>query len=102
VADRVDTIADGIAVRAPVADAVIDMTGLVDDIVLVDDAALLEAMRLVHAHAGLVAEPSGVAGLAALLAAPGAFEAATVATVVTGSNVTREQMQAWRLLDAVP
>jgi len=98
--DRADTIADGIAVRAPVAAAVADMVGLVDDIVLVDDAALIEAMRLVHAHAGLVAEPSGVAGVAAVLANPGAFEHATVATVLTGSNVTREQMQAWRLFDA--
>jgi len=70
--------------------------------VRVDDDALIEAMRLIHAHAGLVAEPSGVAGLAALLAAPGALEAATVATVITGSNVTPEQMLAWRLLDAVP
>ena len=99
-AGRADTIADGIAVRAPVDAAVADMVGLVDDVVLVDDAALIDAMRLVHAHAGLVIEPSGVAGLAALLADPGAFEGRTVATVLTGSNVTREQMQAWRLLDA--
>jgi threonine dehydratase/peptide deformylase len=97
---RTDTIADGIAVRAPVDAAVADMVGLVDDVLLVDDDALIEAMRLVHAHAGLVVEPSGVAGLAALLADPGAFERATVATVLTGSNVTREQMQAWRLFDA--
>jgi threonine dehydratase len=47
-----------------------------------------------------VVEPSGVAGLAALLANPDAFERTTVATVLTGSNVTREQMQAWRVLDA--
>ena len=51
-------------------------------------------------HAGLVVEPSGVAGVAAVLANPGAFEHATVATVLTGSNVTREQLQAWRLFDA--
>lgn len=99
-ADRTDTIADGIAVRAPVAAAVAGLIGLVDDIVLIDDAALIDAMRLVHSHAGLVVEPSGVAGLAALLADPGAFEGATVATVLTGGNVTRDQMRAWRLLDA--
>jgi threonine dehydratase/peptide deformylase len=100
--DRVDTIADGIAVRAPVEAAVADMHGLVDDVLLVDDAALIEAMRLVHAHAGLVAEPSGVAGLAALLANPGAFEGAAVATVLTGSNLTRAQLQAWQIFDAAP
>jgi threonine dehydratase/peptide deformylase len=100
--DRVDTIADGIAVSAPVDAAVADMHGLVDDVLLVDDAALIEAMRLLHAHAGLVTEPSGVAGLAALLAHPDAFARRAVATVVTGSNVTREQLQAWRVLDAAP
>ncbi|HEU4731540.1 MAG TPA: pyridoxal-phosphate dependent enzyme [Kofleriaceae bacterium] len=99
--ERADTIADGIAVRAPVAAAVADMIGLVDDIVVVDDAQLLEAMRLVHAHHGLVVEPSGVAGVAAILGGrAGALEGKAIATVLTGGNVTREQMQAWRLLDA--
>jgi threonine dehydratase len=89
-------------VRAPVDAAVADMHGLVDDVLLVDDDALIEAMQLVHAHAGLVAEPSGVAGLAAVLANPDAFERAAVATVLTGSNVTRAQLQAWRICDAPP
>jgi threonine dehydratase/peptide deformylase len=99
---RVDTIADGIAVSAPIDAAVADMHGLVDDVLLVDDDALVLAMRLVHAHAGLVAEPSGVAGLAAILANPRAFEGMAVATVLTGSNVTYEQMQGWRIFDAAP
>jgi threonine dehydratase/peptide deformylase len=100
--DRVDTIADGIAVGAPVDAAVADMHGLVDDVLLVDDGALIEAMRLVHAHAGLVAEPSGVAGLAVILAHPERFAGATVATVLTGSNVTHAQLAAWRIFDAAP
>jgi threonine dehydratase len=78
------------------------MHGLVDDVLLVDDDALVLAMRLVHAHAGLVAEPAGVAGLAAVLANPRAFEGMAVATVLTGSNVTYAQMQGWRILDAAP
>jgi threonine dehydratase/peptide deformylase len=97
--DSADTIADGIAVRAPVDAAVADIHGLVDDMLLVDDDALVLAMRLVHAHAGLVTEPSGVAGLAAILGNPRAFEGTTVATVLTGSNVTHEQMQAWRIAE---
>jgi threonine dehydratase len=70
------------------------MHGLVDGVLLVDDDALVLAMRLVHAHAGLVAEASGVAGLAAILANPRAFEGMAVATVLTGSNLTYAQMQA--------
>jgi threonine dehydratase len=48
----VDTIADGIAVRAPIPASVQRMRQLVDDIVLVDDAALLDAMRLALATLG--------------------------------------------------
>jgi threonine dehydratase len=90
-----DTIADGIAIRTPVADAVADLDGLVDDIVRVADATLVDAMRRVHAHAGLVAEPSAVAGLAAILEDRAAFAGQRVATVLTGGNVTAEQLRAW-------
>lgn len=90
-----DTIADGIAIRTPVADAVADLDGLVDDIVRVADATLIDAMRRVHAHAGLVAEPAAVAGLAAILEDRAAFAGQRVATVLTGGNVTAEQLRAW-------
>ena len=71
--DRVDTIADGIAVRVPIAEAVADMHGRVDDVVEVDDADLVAAMRLIHRHVGVVVEPAGAAGIAAILAAPQAL-----------------------------
>ena len=92
----VDTIADGIAVGAPIAASLADMRGTVDDIVEVDDGALLEAMRLLHAHAGLVTEPAGVAGLAALLGRQD-IAAGHVATVICGSNVTSEQFAAYQI-----
>ena len=92
---RPDTIADGIAVRVPVATSVAELRGVVDDVVRVADATLIEAMRLVHAHAGLVTEPSAVAGLAAILEDRDAFAGRRVATVLTGGNITTEQMRAW-------
>jgi len=94
----VDTIADGIAVRVPIAASVDDMRGMVDDIVEVDDAALIEAMRLLHAHAGLVTEPAGVGGLAAVIAQRQDFAGAHVATVICGGNVTSEQLTAFQIL----
>jgi threonine dehydratase len=94
-----DTIADGIAVRVPVPEAVRDLRGLVDDVVRVDDDALIDAMRRLHAHAGLVVEPAGAAGLAALIAARERYAGQHVATVLCGGNVTREQALAWRLVD---
>ncbi|WP_290893242.1 threonine/serine dehydratase [Hoeflea sp.] len=91
----VSTIADGIGVRVPIAEAVADLQGLVDDVHLVEDAALIEAMRLFHGKAGLVAEPSGAAGLAAILSRPEVFRGRRVATILCGGNLTGEQMRTW-------
>jgi threonine dehydratase len=91
----VATIADGIGVRVPIAEAVSDMNGIVDDVVLVDDGAIIEAMRLLHEKAGLVAEPSGAAGVAALLAHPGLADGKRAATIICGGNLTSVQMQDW-------
>jgi threonine dehydratase/peptide deformylase len=86
---RTATIADGIAVRVPIPEALDDLRGLVDDMWLVDDAELIAAMRLVHAHAGLVTEPAGAVGVAAVLAAEGRERLAGqhVATIITGGNL---------------
>jgi threonine dehydratase len=91
----VSTIADGIAVRQPSPEAVADMFGLVDDMVLVDEAHVRTAMALLLRHAGLVVEPAGAAGLAALVAAGRAYAGRRVATVICGGNVTPEQLAAW-------
>jgi threonine dehydratase len=95
VLERVETIADGIAVRVPVPEALDDLAGLVDDILLVEDATLLAAMRLAHKELGLVIEPSGAAGLAALLAFGDRFRGQLVGTILCGGNLTPEQVQRW-------
>jgi threonine dehydratase len=91
------TIADGIAVRVPVPTSVENMKNLVDDIVLVNDDALIAAMRLSASALGLVLEPSGAAGLAAIQrhALPGE----RLATILTGSNIHPEMFA--KLVDSV-
>jgi threonine dehydratase len=89
------TIADGIAVRVPVAAAVADLHGIVDDIVEVDDATTIRAMQAAYRHAGVVLEPAGAVGIAAVLADPQRFAGSRVATVLTGGNLTPRQMHAW-------
>jgi threonine dehydratase len=91
----IDTIADGIGVRVPVPQALADMHGLVDDGVLVSDTAILAAMRLIHRHAGLVVEPSGAVGVAALLERPQPCERRLVGTILCGGNLTEAQMRDW-------
>ena len=91
----VATIADGIGVRVPIAEAVEDMKGIVDDVLLVEDAEIIAAMRLLFGTAGLVTEPSGAAGVAAIMAWPERFRGRRVATVLCGSNLTEEQVKLW-------
>ncbi len=65
----------------------------VDDVVLVDDAALRDAMRLLLDRAKLVAEPSGAITVAALMS--GAVRATgSVVAVLSGGNVDWAGLQA--------
>ena len=89
------SIADGIAVRVPVPDAVDIMAGTVDEVVLVGDVQMLAAMRLLHRQAGLVVEPSGAAGVAAIANLAGDWSGKRVATVLTGGNLTEQQLRDW-------
>jgi threonine dehydratase len=91
----VSTIADGIATRTPIPEALRDMQGLVDGALLVSDEAIIRGMKLLHRHVGIVAEPSAAVGIAAMLQAPQAFKGALVGVVVCGSNLTEEQIHAW-------
>lgn len=84
--ETADTIADGVAVRVPIPEAVADMHGLVDDVLLVGDETTREAMGLVETHAGVVLEPAGALGVAALLAPRERFAGRKVATILCGGN----------------
>lgn len=92
---RVRTIAEGIAVRTPVPEAVEDMLPLIDDVVLVDDRATIAAMRLIRESTGRAIEPAGAIGVAAIMAHPELFEGRQVATILTGANMSPEQMERW-------
>lgn len=93
--ETTNTIADGIAVRLPIPQALIDMNGLVDDTLLVDDKSIIEAMQLVHQHLGIVSEPSGAVGIAAILENRSHFKNQAVATIICGGNLSAEQMKLW-------
>lgn len=92
-----DTIADGIAVREPVAYAVSCMRDTVDEVVSVSDESIIRAMRLLHGHLGLVVEPAGAAGLAALLDQPTRWKGARLGIPLCGGNVTQEDAKRWLL-----
>ena len=60
---------------------------LVDDVVTVSDAEIVDAMRLLFERVKVVAEPSGASALAAVLAGRVARAAARVGVVISGGNV---------------
>jgi threonine dehydratase len=82
------TMAAGLAVSDPVPRSVARMRELVDDVLLVEEATLVEAMRLATTTLGTLLEPSGAAGLAALLEHD--IKGDRVATILTGSMLRPE------------
>jgi threonine dehydratase len=89
----VNTIADGVAVRNPIPEAVADMDGIVDDVMLVQDETIVDGMRLVHTHLGLVLETAGAIGIAALLSQPERFCSSRVATILCGGNLPADAVE---------
>jgi threonine dehydratase len=97
-----ETIADGMAIHTPIASAVSDVAAVVDEVVAVDDADIREAMRLLLGQAGIVAEPAGAAGVAALMSHEGMFAGRTVAVIITGSNVRADLLAEVARLSGFP
>lgn len=85
--ESADTIADGIAVRVPIPEAVADLQEIVDEILLVDDGAIRTAMSLLLEHVGIVVEPAGAVGVAAIAENRSLFGSGQIATVLCGGNV---------------
>jgi threonine dehydratase len=93
--EAMDTIADGIGVRIPIPEVLRDLEGMVDETLLVEERSIITGMQMIHRHAGLVVEPSGAVGVAALLENPNRFLGRRVATILCGGNLTPEQMRDW-------
>ncbi len=91
----VDTIADGLAVRIPIMSAIETMKETVDDVLLVSDKSMRQAMKLLFETTGLVVEPSGAIGVGAILEQPERFKGKRVATILCGGNVNSEQARQW-------
>jgi threonine dehydratase len=92
------TIADGIAVTSPFAEALSDITGVIDEVVLVDDDSIVAAIRRAHGDLGVVLEPAGAAALAAVMTHPGHFRGQLAGVVLSGGNATAEQLAKWLAL----
>jgi len=91
--ESIATIADGIAVRVPVASAVEDVRNAVDEVMHVSDAEMIEGMRALFSDAGLMVEPAGAAGIAAANKLSGELAGKRVAVIITGGNISRDAFE---------
>ena len=82
-----DTLAEGIAVKEPGAFTSQILAGLLDDFVLVSEAALESAVSLLLQIEKTVVEGAGAAGLAAVLAHPELFRGRKIGIVLCGGNI---------------
>ncbi|CAN5515131.1 threonine ammonia-lyase [soil metagenome] len=82
-----DTLAEGIAVKEPGTITAGFVEALVDDILLVSERSLEQAVSLLLQIEKTVVEGAGAAGLAALLAFPDRFKGKTVGLVLCGGNI---------------
>lgn len=82
-----DTLAEGIAVKQPGSLTARFVEALVDDIVLVSERKLEEALSLLLQIEKTVVEGGGAAGMAALLSYPERFRGRNVGIVLSGGNI---------------
>lgn len=92
--ETLESIADGLGAPAVSERTLRIVRRFVDEVVLVSDAEILEAMRLLLERVKLLAEPAGAAGLAALLAGR-ARPSGSTAVVLSGGNVDLTRLKAW-------
>jgi threonine dehydratase len=88
--EKANTIADGIAVRLPIPGTLDLLRQCCDDVVAVEEAAIVQALRLAHRDLGLLLEPAGAAAIAAISADPGRFRGRRIATLLSGGNLSNE------------
>jgi threonine dehydratase len=92
--DRNDSIADGLLAVRPGDITFAHVQALVDQVVIVTDDEIREAMRFLVRHAKVVAEPSGAAAVAgALRMAPPGSRGVHIA-VVSGGNLEMSMLRA--------
>jgi threonine dehydratase len=107
-ADAVLSIKNGRIEKAPYVKTIADglLTSLGDktfpiiqqyikDILTVSDEEIIAALRLVYERMKLVAEPSGIVPLAAVLKNTGLFKGKKVGVIISGGNVELKKLGEW-------
>ena len=89
------SIAEGLATGTPFPFAIEILQHRLNDFILVDDAQILEATRLLWDMQHVMAEPSGAVAVAAGDQERERLSGKRVVIVISGANATREQLVRW-------
>jgi threonine dehydratase len=92
VAAPADTIASALAVARPVPESVERIRPLIDEFLLVEDADMIDAMRIAAHTLGVLLEPAGAAGIAAIRRHD--LDGERFAVLLTGQGVPRAVWEA--------
>ena len=87
--ETADSIADGVAVRVPVPEALAMLQGRYDRVIGVPEDRIIPAMKLIIETLGLVIEPAGALGVAAVMADKARFSGRSVTTILCGRTYRR-------------
>lgn len=85
--ESINTIAEGVATRVPAEMTLAIMRELLDDVILVSDDEMRQAVYWLLEHTHNLAEPAGAASLAAAYRDRERFAGQTVVGVVSGGNL---------------
>jgi threonine dehydratase len=88
-----DTIADGVAGRYVLQEALDDLIEVTTDAFLVSEESIRDGMRLLYRYSGLIVEPAAALGIAAILENRDRFRDMTVATILCGGNISTEDFE---------
>ena len=87
--ETISTFADGIATRIPVPEAIATMTNVVDDMYLVNDQLIYQAVDIIEESLGIKVEGAGAVSLAVAKAFSNKFIGKRIALVISGNNVSK-------------
>lgn len=90
--ERVDTVADGLSAPFAGAHNLAHVQAFVDDVVLVSDAEIIDAMWLVLERCKVLAEPAAASTVAALVAGKTGASTGKTICVLSGGNVDRSRL----------
>jgi threonine dehydratase len=91
--ETADSIADGVAVRTPVPEALAMLQGRYDRVIGVPEDRIIPAMKLIIETLGLVIEPAGALGVAAVMADKARFSGRSVTTILCGANLSQAMLE---------